>query len=62
MIRYINDGDMDALFTLMSDGEVQKLSTGIKVNLVGAHFTYCIVRSSGSTRKLWIVTEHITKD
>ena len=62
MFRYINDGDNQALSTLMSYGEVQTLSAGTKVNLISSHFSYCVVRLKGSTRKIWIVTEHITKD
>jgi DNA-directed RNA polymerase subunit RPC12/RpoP len=62
MFRYINDGDNQALSTLMSYGEVQTLSAGTKVNLISSHFSYCVVRRQGSTSKLWIVTEHITKE
>lgn len=62
MFRYINDGDNQALSTLMSYGEVQTLSAGTKVNLISSHFSYCVVRRQGSTSKLWIVIEHITKD
>lgn len=62
MFRYINDGDNQALSTLMSYGEVQTLSAGTKVNLISSHFSYCVVRRQGSTSKLWVVTEHITKD
>jgi len=62
MFRYINDGDNQALSSLMSCGEVQTLSAGTKVNLISSHFSYCVVRLQGSTSKLWIVIEHITKD
>lgn len=62
MFRYINDGDNQALSTLMSYGQVQTLSSGTKVNLISSHFSYCVVSVKGSTRKIWIVPEHITKD
>lgn len=62
MFRYINDGDYQALSTLMTYGNVQKLSAGTKVNLISSHFSYCIVRRQGSTKSLYVVTEHITKD
>jgi hypothetical protein len=62
MFRYINDGDNQALSTLMAYGNVQVLSAGTKVNLISSHFSYCIVRRQGSTNSLYIVTEHITKD
>ena len=62
MFRYINDEDNQALSTLISYGQVQTLSSGTKVNLISSHFSYCVVRLKGSTRKIWIVTEHITKD
>lgn len=62
MFRYINDRDNQALSKLMSYGEVQTLSAGTKVNLISSHISYCVVRRQGSTSKLWVVTEHITKD
>jgi len=62
MFRYINDGDNQALSTLMAYGNVQVLSAGTKVNLISSHFSYCIVRRQGSTNSLYVVTEHITKD
>jgi hypothetical protein len=62
MFMYINDGDNQALSTLMSYGEVQTLSAGTKVNLISSHFSYCVVRRQGSTSKLWVVKEHISKD
>ena len=42
MFRYINDGDNQALSTLMAYGNVQVLSAGTKVNLISSHFSYCI--------------------
>ncbi len=62
MFRYLNDGDNQALSTLMSNGQVQTLSSGTKVYLVSSHFSYCVVRLQGSTGEFWIITEHITKD
>jgi hypothetical protein len=62
MFNYIYDKDDQALSTLMRTGEILTLEPGTKVNLISSHFTHCVVRVNGSTTKLWIVCEHITKN
>lgn len=62
MFRYMNDGDNQALSSLMLNGKVKTLSIGTQLNLVSSHFSHCIVRLRGSTQNLWIVTEHITRE
>ena len=61
MTRYINDRDEQALSSLMNNGQIITLSSGTEVYLVSTHFSYCIIRLSGSTDNLWIITEDLTK-
>lgn len=61
MLRYINDRDMQAISSLILNGQIETLSTGTEVYLVSTHFSYCIVRQRGSTQNLWVVMGDITQ-
>jgi hypothetical protein len=61
MIRYINNGDDQALKTLLIYGKMITLSSGTEVFLVDASFTHSEIRIKGSTQSLWINNEFITK-
>tara|TARA_R110001592_G_scaffold363285_1_gene683190 strand:+ start:134 stop:967 length:834 start_codon:yes stop_codon:yes gene_type:complete len=62
MFNYLSTSDMQALSSLMLKGQVELLTSGTEVYLLNAHFGYAVVRINGSTQKLWIVTDHITKE
>jgi DNA-directed RNA polymerase subunit RPC12/RpoP len=62
MFDYLSTSDMQALSSLMMNGQVELLTPGTEVYLLNAHFGYAVVRLNGSTQKLWIVTEHISKE
>jgi hypothetical protein len=61
MFGYISVRDQQALSILLLSGNVKLLSQGTKVYIENAHLTYYVVRTYGSTQKLWVVSEHISE-
>lgn len=57
-----SSGDVSSIYTLEQRGNIKILNKGTQVFLVKSHFSYCTIRTKGSTQKLWILTDKITKN
>ncbi len=61
MYTYFVQNDLAALDVMRNNGQILVLPKGTEVYLVDASFGYNVIRLQGTTQKLWIASERISK-
>lgn len=63
MIKYFRVNDQEVINQLLYNGELIILPEGTELYLLGGNgVTYAIAREKGSTQKLWVIPQHISKN
>ncbi|MDR6843875.1 hypothetical protein [Flavobacterium granuli] len=63
MFKYFRVNDQEVINQLLYNEDLIILPEGTKLYLLGGNgITYAIVREKGSTQKLWVVPQHISKN
>lgn len=61
MYTYFVQKDTKAVESMLQEGKILVIPQGTEVFLMEAHFGYNVVRQNGSTIKLWISSERMSK-
>ena len=61
MYTYVVQNDTKALQSMIGDGLITILQPGTDVYVVDANIGYMVIRVSGSTQKLWVASERVSK-
>ena len=62
MYAYVVDNDMQALRTMLNNGQIVVLPKGTPISIVEAHLSYNVIRVKGYPQKLWIAMERVSNN